>query len=100
MTPSPIFQFMVDNPWLAFFMAWPTSLVLISVAWCTTTLLTNTFSALLNVLSQTCALALTLIRGYPPKETLEGLANAKESSREIWNNEKRDDRASDSSQDR
>jgi hypothetical protein len=70
MTPSPIFQFIVENPLLAFFLAWPTALVLIAVAWCTTTLLTNTFSTLVNLVSQMFALVLTLVRGYPPKEMM------------------------------
>ena len=77
MTPSPIFQFAIDNPWLAFFLSWPTVILLISFAWCFTTLVANTFNLFLEILSQIFALMLTLVRGYPPKGTFDrlGLTN-------------------------
>ena len=68
MPSSPVLEFIADNPFLAFFLAWPVALVLIAVAWCATTLITNTFATFFALVGQFFALILTLFRGYPPKD--------------------------------
>ena len=63
---SPILQFAADHPWLAVALSVPTSLVLVAFSWCSATLLSNSMTSLVALWSQTGALLLTLVRGYPP----------------------------------
>lgn len=62
-----ILQFAADHPWLAFFLAWPTALVIISAAWLTAGVIDNAYKLSIALVSQLMTSVVTLVRGYPPK---------------------------------
>lgn len=62
-----LLQFISDHPWISFFMAWPTALVLVSVAWLIASVLDNAYKLSIALVSQLMTCTVTLVRGYPPK---------------------------------
>ncbi len=62
----PLLQFCVDHPYVAFFMAWPVALTLISICWSITQGITSMAQSVVN-LALGLAYQVTLImRGHPP----------------------------------
>ena len=60
----------VAHPLLSFALAWPTGLTLVSLVWAVTNLITTMSAQLLAFVTQTAALGLALVRGYPPAPVL------------------------------
>jgi hypothetical protein len=65
MTTLPL-DWATQNPWLAFFLAWPTALVLISWAWLFAAITENTMNLILRLANQAANAFVILARGYPP----------------------------------
>lgn len=61
----PLFTFAADNPWLAFGLSWPLSMVLVSTSY----LIAANIEGSLNLILRVANLATIWFRGYPPNGT-------------------------------
>lgn len=70
---SPILQFAADNPWIAFFLSWPTIILLVFSAWIVAALVDNIYKVTLGLVSIIVNAIVVILRGYPSKQESQPL---------------------------
>lgn len=73
-----LLEWMAAHPWLALALSFPTAFVIVSVAWCITSMLTTTMSNMVTLLTGIGSVVVTLVRGYPPARLLDDDQNYKD----------------------